>query len=163
MTLEVGDRAPDFSLTATDGSVYSLSRALETGPLVLVFFKSTCATCDLAFPYINRLAEAYPDGRWQLWAIAQDGEEATRDYARRHGIPYPVLPDVPDYPVSRQYDPPATPTLFLVEADRRIAYATHGFSKDDLNELSDLLARRLGMEPRVIAPKGDGQPDFRPG
>lgn len=163
MTLEVGDRAPDFSLKGIDGLSYTLSQALGRGPVALVFFKTTCDTCELAFPYINRLVAAYPQGGYQVWAIAQDPAEEAREYAARHGITYPVLPDVPNYPVSREYDPPATPTLFLVGSDGSIAFVSSGFSKDDLNEVSRLLALRLGAEPQVVAPRGDGRPDFQPG
>ncbi len=127
-----------------------------------MFFKTTCGTCDLAFPYINRLAEVYPAG-WQLWAVAQDPPDEARRYAQRRGITYPVLVDAPAYAASKMYDPPATPTLFLVDAEGRVAYTTYGFSKDDLNELSRLVADMLGVEPAVIAPADDGKPAFKPG
>lgn len=163
MTLEVGARAPDFTLTGIDGRSYSLSKALAPGALALVFFKSSCGTCDLTFPYLNRLAQAYPDRRWRIWGIAQDPPDAARDYAERFGVKYPVLVDGEGYPVSQAYDPPATPTIFLVDSDGRIAYTTHGFSKADLNELSVAIAGRLGAATRLIAQKHDGQPDFKPG
>lgn len=34
----VGDRAPEFSATASDGSVVSLSGLLARGPAVLIFY-----------------------------------------------------------------------------------------------------------------------------
>lgn len=34
-----GDIAPDFSLTNTDGELYSLPAGLARGPLVLVFYR----------------------------------------------------------------------------------------------------------------------------
>ncbi len=163
MTIEAGARAPDFSLSGIDGETHSLSDALSRGPVLLVFFKTTCGTCDLAFPYINRFPEAYPTNGWSLWAVAQDPPVEANGYAASHGMTYPVLPDVDGYPVSRAYDPPATPTLFLVDRRGRVAYTTHGFSKDDLNELSRLLAAEVGAEPAVIARAGDGNPDFKPG
>lgn len=162
MAVEVGAPAPEFTLEGIDGRRYSLREALAGGPALLVFFKSTCGTCDLAFPYINRLRAAYGDG-WRLWAVGQDPPHRAREYAHRLGMNYPVLPDSVDYAVSKQYDPPSTPALFLVDADGRVAYTSHGFSKDDLNELSRLLAARLGADPAVVAPEDDGQPAFRPG
>ena len=36
--LEVGDKAPDFSLPASDGSTYSLSQFLGEKPVVIAFF-----------------------------------------------------------------------------------------------------------------------------
>src|SRR3990172_7563905 len=135
MTVEQGDRAPDFSLEGTDGVTHRLSEALERGPALVVFFKTTCPTCDLTFPYINRLAERYREG-WSVWAVAQDPPEASRAYEVEHGLSYPVLPDVDGYAVSKAYDPPATPTLYLIDRGGRGALKSHGFSKSDLNTLS---------------------------
>ena len=163
MTLEVGALASHFALLGIDGREYSVPQSSDGRPAVLVFFKTTCATCDLAFPYINRLPEAYPSNGWHLWAISQDPPDRSVEYAASLGISYPVLLDAPAFAVSRLYDPPATPTLFLVDGRGRGAYTTHGFSKEDLNELSRLLAMEIGAEPAVIAPPGDGRPDFKPG
>lgn len=163
MTIEAGTRAPDFSLKGTDGETYDLADALGRGPLLLVFFKTTCGTCDLAFSYINRLTEVYPGDGWSLWAVAQDPAAEAGSYASTYGITCPVLPDVDGYPVSKAYDPPATPTLFLIDRGGDVVQQTAGFSKEDLNSLSAALAERLGVEPVVIAPAGDGNPDFKPG
>jgi hypothetical protein len=38
-----------------------------------------------------------------------------------------------------------------------------GFSKDDLNNLSGRIAEHLGVTPAVVAERGDGNPDLRPG
>jgi peroxiredoxin len=160
--LEAGALASHFTLLGLDGREYSLPRSLEGKPALLVFFKTSCATCDLTFPYLNQLHVAYPDG-WRLWAISQDVPDRSSEYARRFGISYPVLIDAPEYAASRLYDPPATPTLFLVGPDGRVEYATHGFSKDDVNEISGLLAGHLGAEAVVIAPEKDGNPPFKPG
>jgi len=160
--LETGALAPHFTLLGIDGQEYSLPNDTAGSPALLLFFKTTCGTCDVAFPYINRLRKTYPNG-WSLWAIAQDAPAAASEYARTQGIDYPVLIDAPDYTASRLYDPPATPTLFLTDARGRMAYATHGFSKDDMNELAALVARSTGAEPAVIAPADDGRPAFKPG
>ena len=86
------------------GKEYSLPKDADGQATLLVFFKTTCGTCDVAFPYINRLRDSYPDG-WNLWAVAQDPAEAASKYARANGIDYPVLIDAPGYDVSRLYDP----------------------------------------------------------
>jgi len=163
MTIEAGARAPDFSLTGIDGDTYTLSDALSRGPLLLVFFKATCPTCDLAFPYVNRLLDAYPGDGWSLWAVAQDPPAEAGRYASTFGMTYPVLPDADGYAVSKAYDPPATPTLFLIDRGGDVVQETAGFSKAALTSLSAALAELLAAEPAVIAPAGDGNPDFKPG
>jgi len=161
MPLEPGATAPAFRLMDTGGRYYAYPSDANGQPLLLVFFKTTCETCDLAFPYIRALREAYPAG-WSLWAIAQDPPEPAGAYARRHGLGFPVLVDAPLFGVSALYDPPATPTIFLI-ADARVVYTTHGFAKDDINHLANLLAEYTGAEPRIVAPADDGRPAFRPG
>lgn len=160
--LETGALASHFTLLALDGREYSLPRDVAGRPAVLVFFKTSCATCDLAFPYLNRLRETYPEG-WHLWAISQDAADRSGPYARDAGIDYPVLIDAPGYDASNLYDPPATPTAFLVGPDGRVEFSTYGFAKADLNELAARVAKHVGAEPVVIAREGDGRPDSKPG
>jgi peroxiredoxin len=160
--LETGALAPHFTLLGIDGREYSLPKDAGGQPMLLVFFKTTCGTCDTAFPYINRLRETYREG-WQLWAIAQDSAREASQYARNHGMHYPVLIDAPDYSVSRLYDPAATPTFFLNDARGRTLFATYGFAKDDMNQLARLIAELVAAEPAIIAPENDGSPAFKPG
>jgi peroxiredoxin len=160
--LDIGALAPHFTLLGIDGREYSVPRDNAGQPAVFVFFKTSCATCDVTFPYINRLRERYQDG-WHIWAIAQDPPDKAREYSRLHRIDYPVLIDAPAYSVSKLYDPPATPTLFLINEAGRSVYTTYGFAKDDLNEVARLVAASIGAEPSTIAPADDGQPAFKPG
>jgi peroxiredoxin len=160
--IEAGALAPHFTLLALDGREYRLPDSLEGRPALLVFFKTTCGTCDLTFPYLNRLLDIYPEG-WRLWAVSQDPPDRAADYARRVGIAGPVLIDAPGYEASRLYDPPATPTLYLVGSNGRIEYVTYGFAKSDLNELARRLAEATGRAPAVVAPPDDGNPEMKPG
>lgn len=160
--LQSGAIASHFALLGLDGREYTLPGDLESQPAVIVFFRTGCPTCDIAFPYINQLREAYPEG-WRLWAVSQDAPEKAGPYAEKYGLTYPVLIDAPALMVSRAYDPPSTPTLYLVGADGRVEYTSEGFAKDDLNELSRRIAAHLGAAPIEIAPADDGVPAMKPG
>jgi peroxiredoxin len=161
-TLEAGALASHFTLLGLDGREYSLPGGLEGEPGVLVFFRVKCPTCDIAFPYINRLREAYPEG-WQLWAVSQDDPARTGKYRDRFRITCPVLIDAPGLDVSTLFDPPSTPTLFLIDGNGVVAYTSEGFAKDDLNELSRRLAGMIGGDAVIIAPDDDGNPAMKPG
>jgi len=161
VTIEIGVEAPRFTLPALDGSELSLTDAGDQ-PLLLVFLRVSCKTCDVAFPYINRLRETYPDG-WRLWTISQDEAGRSAEYRDRFAIRSPVLIDDPELVVSRAYDPPSTPTLVLIGTDGRVEYVSEGFAKDDLNELSARIAKHLGVPGVEIAPGDDGNPAMRPG
>jgi peroxiredoxin len=162
VTIETGAEAPPFNLPALDGRDLSFPRDADGEPLLLVFLRVSCETCDIAFPYINRLRETYPDG-WQLWAVSQDDAGRSAEYRSRFSIASPVLIDDPELAVSRAYDPPSTPTFVLIGTDGRVAYVSEGFAKDDLNEISRRIAAYAGAEAIEIASADDGNPTMRPG
>ena len=163
--LSLGAQAPDFTLSGIDGKQYSLAAALAQGPLLAVFIQTACPVCDLTMPYLNRLVEAYGDQGWHLWVISQDDQQASQRYAQRFEPNFPLLVDEPadGWTVSCAYDPPATPTLFLVDPDGRLQFTGQGFSKADLNAIAESIAGHLGVQPAVVAERDDGNPDFRPG
>jgi peroxiredoxin len=163
MPLAEGSSAPDFALPALDGRTYRLSQALASGPVLLVFIKTGCGACDLALPYVERLAETYSAHGLQVWAISQHPAERVGPYARQMGLSVPVLVDADGFPASTAYDPPATPTLCLVDREGSVAFYSHGFAKEDLNRLAELSAGMLGATPVAVAPADDGRPPFRPG
>ena len=157
--LAAGDQAPPFDLPDLDGGRHQL----DDTPTLAVFWKPGCGTCHLAFPYLQRLLEAYPGGRWRLLAISQDRGQPSRDFARTYGLGFPILIEGEGWPVSRRYDPEATPTLFLIGPDGTIEMTSVGFDKEELNTISRRVAERLGETPKVIAEENDGNPPFKPG
>jgi peroxiredoxin len=168
--LAVGDTAPDFSLPEAGGTPRRLSEALAAGPVVLAFLKADCAACNLAFPYLERLNQAYPGGGWTIWGVSQHPARAAEWFARNTGLTFPLLIDAdggPDpaasgFPVSRAYDPEATPTVFLID-EGQVRSVQVGFAKHGLNNLSKLVADRLARPVVEVAPADDGKPSFRPG
>jgi len=164
MPLPEGSQAPDFALKGIDSRKYRLSQALKQGPVLAVFVKTTCPACDLIMSYLNGLSEAYGRGGWQLWVVTQNHADASRRYAERFGASFPVLVDEPEqWAVSHAWDPPATPTLFLIGPDGRVEAVTWGFNKADVNEMAERIARHLGQPPQLVARRDDGNPDARPG
>lgn len=161
--LEVGNRAPDFVLPDSGGEKRRLSDALTGGPLVLAFFKADCASCTLAFPYLERLRQVYSGGGFNVWGVCQHPSRAADWFAKNTGVTFPLLIDIDGLPVSNAYDPPATPTIFLIDSDGTIRTSHYGMSKKELNALATQLGALLGKELAEIAPADDGKPSFRPG
>src|SRR5262245_20249682 len=88
-TLEAGQRAPDFELQELDGERRTLRSIVESGPVVLAFFKVSCPTCQFAFPFLERLGR----GDLPIWAVSQNDAEATREFHNEYGITLPTLLD----------------------------------------------------------------------
>ena len=160
--LAVGEAAPDFTLPDADGRPHHLADALAAGPVVLGFLKADCAACNLAFPYLERLRAAYADESWAIWGVCQHPARAAQWFAKNTGVTFPLLIDAEGFPVSVAYDPESTPTIFLVDGGQ-VRSVQVGFSKAGLNNLSKLVADRVGQPAVAVAPDDDGKPSFRPG
>ena len=161
--LPVGATAPDFVLPDFAGQEHRLADALAAGPVVLAFLKADCATCRLAFPYLERLRQAYRNGRWHLWGISQHPARAAEWFATNTGVTFPILIDGEGFPVAHAYDPDATPTIFLVDRSGAIRAEHMGLMKRELNALAGQLAAMLGEPAVTIAPPDDATPSFKPG
>jgi len=156
--LNAGDNAPSFSLPLLGGGVWQLSGARTS---LIVFLETDCPTCRLTIPYINRLTKEL-EGASEIIAISQDGESETRELIEQMSITFPVALDR-DLTVSRQYDPIAVPTLFLIDSDSKIAHTQIGFDKADLNSIDSLMSEQAGRGPLTIADLYDGSPASKPG
>ncbi len=98
-----------------------------------------------------------------MWSVCQDNPERAADYAGRFALAHPVLLDGAALEVSRLYDPPSTPALYLIGRDGRIEFTSEGFAKADLNEVGRRIADLAGAKAVEIAAADDGNPALKPG
>ena len=160
--LQSGESAPAFSLRAlhtTERRVVAWPAAAAT---LLVFFETDCPTCQLVFPYLNRLAERLDAQAVNLFAISQDNETITAAFAEQMRLRMPVLLDE-DLSVSRQYDPLAVPSLFLLDRNGRVLRTQTAFDKTELNAIAAELCAQAKCEPFLLAEAFDGAPAAKPG
>jgi peroxiredoxin len=160
--LATGDSAPDFSLRGLDGTEWRLEQAVADGPLLLAFMETDCPTCRLTLPYLKRLSEALGAASHRVVVVSQDGAEETRELVETYAVTFPVLLDA-DLDVSRSYDPPAVPALFLLSDGGRIEFCEVGFHKEDLNSVAASMLFSLGLPERTVAELDDGTPLMKPG
>ena len=152
--LRAGAQAPDFELNDTRGRAGRLSTALSQGPVILVFFKVECPTCQFTFPHIQRIfAGAGRDWGATLWAISQDDAEESQQFAKQFGLNFDILIDEYPYEVSSAYGIHSVPSVFVIDQDGKINFSDYGFTKASLNRIA-------GFE--LFAPN-DGLPASRPG
>jgi peroxiredoxin len=131
-------KAPAFELNSLSGGRHSLADLLAEGPVVLVFFKISCPTCQLALPFVDRLAR----GGGRLVAISQDEAGGTRQFNASFGIQMETLLDGKGYPASNAYGIESVPTFFQITEDGQIEHSFTGFVKSEL----EALGRRFGIE-----------------
>jgi len=152
--LAIGIQAPDFELSTADGQPRRLSEALRQRPVVLVFYKGSCPTCQFTFPFIQQIySKVGSTAPWTLWGISEDDPEETRAFARQHGITFDLLIDEYPYAVSSAYGLQTVPAIFIVQRDGTISLSEFGFTKSALNQVA-------GFD--FFTPN-DGLPAARPG
>lgn len=159
--LDIGDSAATFSLSGLRGRRWSFPEDAAGKPALLVFFETDCPTCQLTIPYLNRLFEVLRD-QANVIGISQDAEPRTASLTARLPITFPVLLDE-GLVVTRQFDPQAVPTLFLLRPDGVVARTQSGFDKSDLNAIASDLSRMTGVDPFIIAEPFDGAPERKMG
>jgi peroxiredoxin len=138
--VSAGQQAPGFELEDLEGRKHSLAKLVESGPVVLAFFKVSCPVCQLTAPYLERIAAG---SGARVVGISQDNAKSTLAFNERYGIRFPVLLDGARYPVSDAYGIFSVPTIFVIEPGCKISQAFTGFSKLDLRAVGE----RAGAEP----------------
>lgn len=161
--LEPGIPAPHFTLKDATGKPHELADALKQGPVLLVFYKESCPTCQFTLPFLERLHRATaPPGRVQVWGVSQDDPELTTGFAAEYGCSFPLLVDEDGYPVSNAYGLTIVPTLVLIETDGRVADSAMGFDRRLIDSVAARLGRLAGQSIEIFR-SDELIPDHRPG
>jgi peroxiredoxin len=159
-TLEVGEKAPDFKLPATDGNTYQLSD-FNDSPVLVVFF--TCNHC----PYVigsdevtRASAEKYMSQGVKFVGINANSSKThpTDDFdhmvarMNEHKFPWLYLRDR-SQEVALAYGALRTPHFYVFDEDRRLIYTGRGVDnpretdKMTVNDLDRALEEHLAGEP----------------
>lgn len=147
MLLAPGKPAPNFSLTAIDGSTYTL--ADFKGKLVYIDFWSTwCGPCRMEIPHLKKVKEAYEGKPIAFVAISLDTDKAAwEEFVAKEGLTgYQFNDDAGWWSSAAQsYQVRGVPTFVLIDAEGNIIqYNAPRASDPKLAELLDEhLARML--------------------
>lgn len=163
-TLQIGDRAPDFELPATDGRTYSLSDFDDIDTLVIFF---TCNHC----PYVinsdeitRQTAEKFADRGVKFVAInsnskhtyAEDSFDAMVKRMKENKFPWLYLYDE-SQEVAREYGALRTPHFYVFDKQRNLVYTGRGVDnprnpeKITVNDLERVLDEHLSNKEISIS------------
>jgi len=162
--LSVGTDAPDFELRAMDGRRFALHEELAHGPILLAFFKVSCPTCQYAFPFLERLEQAYGHKSVHIFGVSQNGPKDTAAFTKEFGVTFPVLlDDTEKYPVSNAYGLTNVPSIFWIAQDRKIEVSSVGWVKADFTAINRNMAEAGQAQPAALFRPGEDVRDFRAG
>ena len=159
-----GMKGPEFDLKTLEGKAFSLGEELSRGPVVLVFFKVSCPTCQYAFPFLERLYKAYGSKGVILVGVSQNDAKETAAFARDFGVTFPMLlDDTHKYPVSNAYGLTNVPTMFWIAQDGGIEVSSVGWVKADFEQINRMMADAGKSQMAAVFKPGEEVRDFRAG
>ena len=135
-TLDVGVKAPDFTLKGVDGKMHSLADYADRKAVVVIV---SCNHCPTVIQYEDRMTQIQKDYAGKgVQLIVINGNETdghpTDDFAhmvqraKERGFDFPYLRD-DTQEVVRAYGAVRTPEVFLLGPDRTLVY--HGRIDDN--------------------------------
>ncbi|MEM1055641.1 MAG: peroxiredoxin-like family protein [Bacteroidota bacterium] len=126
--LGVGDTAPDFALPGVDGETVQLSTLLQSGPVVLTFYRGAwCPYCNTQLrDYQESLREIEAQGA-TLVAISPQTPDSSLTVQEKNDLAFPVLSDA-EGAVSDAYG-----LTFEVDEATRERYAAVGVDLEQYN------------------------------
>ena len=148
--MQVGDLAPDFTLTDDAGVERTLSTMLADGPVVLFFYPmASSGGCTAESCRFRDLAAEFAQFGAQRVGISADSVEKQRTFSTSNSFDFPLLSD-PGAKVAKQFDAkrswlPKFPTkrrTFVIGTDRRIIEVIASESKMDVHPDGALEALR---------------------
>lgn len=132
-TISLGDKAPDFSLPATDGKTYSLSDFDDADVLVVFFTCNHCPAVKGSDDVTRKTAERFASTGVRFVGINSNATEHHADddfdhmVARmeEHAFPWIYLRD-DDQSIALAYGGLRTPHFFVFDKDRTLVYTGRG-------------------------------------
>ncbi|MBS1250003.1 MAG: Thiol-disulfide oxidoreductase ResA [Chloroflexi bacterium] len=161
-TLQIGERAPNFKLPATDGKTYQMFDFEDR--ILVIFF--TCNHCPFVIgsdEVTRQTANRFASLGVKFVGINSNSantyeEDSFENMVKRmetHNFPWVYLHDEAQ-DVARQYGALRTPHFFVFDEDRRLIYTGRGVdnpretSKMTVNDLENALGEHLaGVEITV--------------
>jgi peroxiredoxin len=162
--LATGKKAPDFTLPAMNGQQFSLKEALTQGSVIAAFFKISCPVCQYAFPFLQRIHQAYRDKKVTIIGISQNNKKDTALFIKEFKLTFPVLLDDTDtYPVSNAYGLTNVPSIFWIDADGTIEISSVGWVKQEVEEINQKTAQTSQARLQPVFRSDEQVPAYRPG
>ncbi len=154
--LDPGTPFPSIALRDETGAPLAAPR----GETLYAVFKTTCPTCELTWPFLERIRRV---GGLEVLAVSQDDTRKTRDFAERLGTRLDTAYDANPWPASDALGVTNVPTLFRVGADGVVAETLVGFDRERLRALARRAAALAGKPPVELFLPDDHAPAIKPG
>jgi peroxiredoxin Q/BCP len=152
--IQVGDRAPEFSASTQDGSIIHLSDFLAKGPVVLFFYpRDGTPVCTKQACSFRDSYEQFIEAGAAVIGVSSDSPQIHRDFARQHGLPFPLISDAGGalrkaFGVPRTFGLLPGRVTYVIDKDGivRLIYSAQFASKEHVRQA----LRAVGADVQVL-------------
>ena len=162
-TLEIGAKAPDFSLQATDGKTYKLSDFKDAKTLVIFFTCNHCPYVKGSDEVTRQTAEKYMKKGVKFVGINSNSEnthpedsfELMVERMKVNKFPWVYLRDKTQK-IALAYGALKTPHFYVFDSNRKLVYTGRGVDnpkdtiKMTVNDLDRALEEHLAGKPLSV-------------
>jgi peroxiredoxin len=162
-TLQIGEKAPNFELPATDGNIYSLSN-FDDETLVIFFTCNHCPFVVGSDELTRKTVERFTPKKVRFVGINSNStntvpEDSFEDTVKRieeHEFPWLYLRDE-SQEVALAYGAMSTPHFYVFDKDRKLVYTGRGVDnpreawKATVNDLERALYEHTSGKPVSVS------------
>jgi peroxiredoxin len=146
--VRLGEEAPDFELTTTDGTAFRLGD--QRGKVVLLnFFATWCVPCLTELPHLQKdVYEKIKNDHFTMLAIGREHDSAQVAVFRdKHHFTFPTAGD-PRRAVFALYAEKSIPRTLVIGADGRVLFQVISYSDTGLQHVVALIRTKLAEKAR---------------
>ena len=130
--LQPGETAHPFTLDDVNGQPFTLQDTLNSGPTLLVFFRTDCSHCKVELPLLERLSHEEGYANLRILAVSvREQADVVRGFIEEHGLTFPVVIDA-TMKVTRSYGVPSIPRAFFLDKASGVLRSTIGTAHEDV-------------------------------
>jgi cytochrome c biogenesis protein CcmG/thiol:disulfide interchange protein DsbE len=140
---------PNFTLYTIGGELFTLSRNLGRGPIIIAFWATWCSPCAMEMKKINELYRTLKSRGLQVLAVSIDDPRTlgkVAGFVRKHKLPFTMLLDPNHELMAARLQLQSVPHLLLLDKDGKIVWQHSGFRPGDELELQTRIEGVLAAE-----------------
>jgi len=135
----VGQKAPAFSATGSDGKTHTLASLTKGKTLFLYFIKSDCPVNQKAAQYYVKLADAYK-GKVNFIGVINGDDKVFKAWKKAHKPGFVTLLD-PSDSIIKSYGAERSPWMVVVTPKGTIQSVHKGYSVNLLSQINSEMAK----------------------
>lgn len=139
-SLSIGDDAPGWNLSDSEGNEHTLS-GLRGKIVVMDFWATWCGSCIKAMPKLQELHERFVE--WGVFIIGistwEGGDPAA--FMLKKDLTYQLLVEGDE--VAKAYGVSGLPTLYVIGPNGKIVYGEDGTESDSYDKLIQIIEEQL--------------------